>query len=149
MKRKQQLKPRKREVLIPHFHQIDDKKETIFDKILKKEIKVDILYEDSKVFAFHDVILGQDYLQANPQAPVHFLVIPKEKGRLSSLDKSEPEDTHILGHLLLIGAKIAKGLGLDEKGYRAVINNGEHGCQSVFHLHLHIIGGKQLNWPPG
>mmetsp|Transcript_7043 Transcript_7043/g.6234 ORF Transcript_7043/g.6234 Transcript_7043/m.6234 type:complete len:143 (+) Transcript_7043:89-517(+) len=112
---------------------------TIFDKIIDKSIPADIIYEDSKSIAFHDV---------SPQAPVHFLVIPKNMGNLSMLENAVEEDSKTLGHLLYIASKVSKDLGL-EKGYRVIINNGEHGCQSVYHLHVHVMGGRQLNWPPG
>ncbi|CAI2381290.1 unnamed protein product [Moneuplotes crassus] len=118
----------------------DQQEETIFDKIINKEIEANIIFEDSKAIAFHDV---------SPQAPVHFLVIPKVKGRLSSLDKCNKDDVHTLGHLMYVAAKVANQLGLNKKGYRTVINNGMHGCQSVYHLHVHVLGGKQLSWPPG
>ena len=84
----------------------------------------------------------------NKVAPEHFLVIPKAKDGLSKIDKAEERHKHILGHLLWVASHVAEERSLD-KGYRVVINNGEHGCQSVYHLHLHVIGGKQLRWPPG
>jgi histidine triad (HIT) family protein len=110
---------------------------TIFQRIIDKEIPADIIHEDEKVLAFNDV---------NPQAPVHFLVIPKKP--ISMIEKAEDCDGEVLGHLMLIGRKVAKEQGL-EKGYRIVINNGVEGCQSVYHLHLHVLGGRQLKWPPG
>ncbi|XP_066991433.1 adenosine 5'-monophosphoramidase HINT1 isoform X3 [Anabrus simplex] len=109
---------------------------TIFDKIIRKEIPADIIFEDEKCLAFNDV---------NPQAPTHFLVIPKKN--IPMLDKAEDSDEELLGYLLLVAKKLAK-----EKlknGYRVVINNGPDGCQSVYHLHIHILGGRQMNWPPG
>lgn len=109
---------------------------TIFDKIINKEIKADILYEDENCLAFNDV---------SPQAPVHFLVIPKK--RISMLEKAEANDEPILGKLLLV-AKTLASQKLKE-GFRVVINNGVHGSQSVYHLHLHVLGGRQMNWPPG
>lgn len=109
---------------------------TVFDKIINKEIKADILYEDENCLAFNDV---------NPQAPVHFLVIPKK--RISMLEKANEADKLILGKLLLV----AKTLASDKlkEGFRIVINNGVHGSQSVYHLHLHVLGGRQMKWPPG
>lgn len=109
---------------------------TIFDKIISKEIKAEILFEDDSVIAFNDV---------NPQAPVHFLVIPKRK--ISMLEKAEDNDEQILGKLLLVAKTLASQKL--KNGYRVVINNGVHGSQSVYHLHLHILGGRQMAWPPG
>jgi len=113
--------------------------DTIFGKIARKEIPVNLIYEDDRAVAFRD---------NNPTAPVHFLVIPKERGNLLQLSTAKESDEALLGHLLLVAAKTAKQEGLEE-GYRVVINNGKHGCQSVQHVHLHVIGGKQLGWPPG
>lgn len=110
---------------------------TIFQRIIEKEIPADIIYEDDKVLSFKDVA---------PQAPVHFLVIPKKP--ITMIEKAEDSDADLLGHLMLVGRKVAKEQGL-EKGYRMVINNGVEGCQSVYHLHLHVLGGRQLKWPPG
>ena len=110
---------------------------TIFEKIIAREIPADIIYEDDQSLAFNDI---------SPQAPIHFLVIPKKP--ITMIEKAEDADGSILGHLLLVGRKVAKEQGL-ENGYRMVINNGVEGCQSVYHLHLHILGGRQLKWPPG
>uniref|UniRef100_A0A0N5BAE2 HIT domain-containing protein n=1 Tax=Strongyloides papillosus TaxID=174720 RepID=A0A0N5BAE2_STREA len=115
----------------------ESQQETIFDKIIRKEIPAKIIHEDEDTLAFHDVA---------PQAPVHFLVIPKR--RISMLEKVQPSDANLLGKLLVTANKCASELGLKE-GYRVVINNGKNGCQSVYHLHLHILGGRQLGWPPG
>ncbi|XP_076343878.1 putative HIT-like protein Synpcc7942_1390 [Tachypleus tridentatus] len=112
-------------------------KPTIFSKIIKKEIPADILYEDDCCVAFRDV---------NPQAPCHFLVVPRKP--ISMLDEAQDEDCMILGHLLLTAKKVASQEKLS-KGYRLVINNGKQGCQSVYHLHIHVLGGRQLKWPPG
>jgi histidine triad (HIT) family protein len=111
--------------------------DTLFSKIIRKEIPADIVYEDDLCLAFRDI---------NPQAPVHVLVIPKKP--IPKLSDSEPTDQAILGHLLLIVKKIAEQLGLD-KGYRVVINTGEDGGQTVYHLHLHLLGGRFMKWPPG
>ncbi|EDW77330.1 adenosine 5'-monophosphoramidase HINT1-like [Drosophila tropicalis] len=111
--------------------------DTIFGKILRKEIPCKFIYEDEKCVAFNDV---------NPQAPTHFLVIPRQP--LAQLSLAEDGDAELLGHLLVVGKKVAKDLGL-EKGYRVVINNGQDGAQSVYHLHLHFLGGRQMQWPPG
>ncbi|KAH8377075.1 hypothetical protein KR093_003333, partial [Drosophila rubida] len=111
--------------------------DTIFGKILRKEIPCKFIYEDDKCVAFNDVA---------PQAPTHFLVIPRKP--IAQLSLAEDGDAELLGHLMLVGRKVAKELGL-EKGYRVVINNGQHGAQSVYHLHLHFLGGRQMQWPPG
>ncbi|KRX92394.1 Histidine triad nucleotide-binding protein 1 [Trichinella pseudospiralis] len=110
---------------------------TIFDKIIDKSIPASIIYEDSEVMAFHDI---------NPQAPVHFLVIPKK--RLNQLSDATEEHQAMLGKLLLTAKKCANMMLL-ENGYRVVINNGREGCQSVYHLHLHVLGGRMMKWPPG
>ena len=111
--------------------------ETVFSKIIRKEIPADIVYEDDLTLAFRDI---------TPQAPVHILVIPKKP--LPQLDAAESDDHALMGHLLLTVKRVAKQVGL-EKGYRVVINNGSDGGQSVNHLHLHILGGRQMQWPPG
>lgn len=111
---------------------------TIFKKIIDKEIPAKIVFEDNVCLAFHDIA---------PQAPVHVLIIPKKEIR--SLVESTAEDSPLLGHLLHCAAKIAKQLGLDEDGYRTVINTGRNGGQTVWHLHVHLLGGRPLSWPPG
>ncbi|KAG7401246.1 Histidine triad nucleotide-binding protein 2, mitochondrial [Phytophthora boehmeriae] len=113
--------------------------ETIFDKIIRKEIPAKIAYEDDQCLAFHDV---------NPQAPVHILLIPKRRDGLTQLAHAEERHEPILGHLLYAAKLVAKQEQLD-KGFRIVINDGADGCQSVFHLHLHLLGGRKLGWPPG
>ena len=110
---------------------------TIFSKIINREVEADIAYEDEQCLAFHDV---------NPQAPVHVLLIPKKP--VESLDGFDDSDATLAGHLLLKGPQIAATLGLND-GYRTVINTGRDGGQTVFHLHLHIMGGRSLTWPPG
>ncbi|XP_038905126.1 14 kDa zinc-binding protein [Benincasa hispida] len=112
---------------------------TIFDKIINKEIPSKVVFEDDKVLAFRDIA---------PQAPTHILIIPKVKDGLSGLSKAEERHTEILGHLLYTAKLIAKQEGLDD-GFRVVINDGPSGCQSVYHLHVHLLGGRQMNWPPG
>ncbi|VDP04880.1 unnamed protein product [Soboliphyme baturini] len=112
-------------------------KDTIFGKIVRKEIPASIIYEDDDTLAFHDV---------HPEAPVHFLVIPKKP--LQSLSRTSADDTLLLGKLLFTAKLTADKLDLHD-GYRVVINDGRHGCQSVYHLHLHVLGGRQLKWPPG
>ncbi len=111
--------------------------ETIFSKIIRKEIPADIVYEDNLAIAFRDV---------NPQAPVHILVIPKEP--IAMLSNAESKDHALMGHLLLTVKRVAEQEGLTD-GYRVVINNGDDGGQTVHHLHLHILGGRQMTWPPG
>ncbi|XP_050034381.1 adenosine 5'-monophosphoramidase HINT1 [Dermacentor andersoni] len=111
--------------------------DTIFGKIIRGEIPTDFIYEDDKCVAFHDI---------NPQAPVHFLVIPKKA--ISQLSKATEEDKDILGHILYVAQRVAKEQKLD-KGFRIVINDGPQGCQSVYHVHIHVLGGRQLGWPPG
>ncbi|XP_062229508.1 14 kDa zinc-binding protein-like [Phragmites australis] len=112
---------------------------TIFDKIIAKEIPSSVVYEDEKVLAFRDI---------NPQAPVHVIVIPKVRDGLTGLDKAEPRHAEILGQLLYTVKVVAEKEGVAD-GYRVVINNGAEGCQSVYHLHLHVLGGRQMKWPPG
>lgn len=112
--------------------------ETIFSKIIERKIPADIIYEDEKALAFTDV---------NPQAPIHFLVIPKKK--IPALADTTEEDSALLGHLLIVARKLAAEKGLDADGYRVVINNGEKAGQTVFHLHLHVLGGRRMTWPPG
>lgn len=111
---------------------------TIFGKIIRGEIPADKVYEDDQVIAFRDI---------QPQAPTHILVIPRKP--LRSVAEAGPEDAALLGHLLLVAAQIARDLGLDADGYRLVTNIGSHGGQSVFHLHIHLLGGRPLSWPPG
>ncbi|XZE51631.1 histidine triad nucleotide-binding protein [Planctomycetaceae bacterium SH139] len=111
--------------------------ETIFTKIINRELSAEILYEDELCLAFRDI---------SPQAPVHFLVIPKKP--IVSLATADDDDTHLLGHLLRVVAKVAMMEGLSD-GYRVVTNIGQDGGQSVEHLHLHILGGRSMSWPPG
>merc|ERR1711934_667140 len=118
---------------------VDSEGPTIFDKIISKEIPANVIYEDDKCLAFRDI---------NPQAPVHFLVIPKVRDGLTRLSRAHEGHKDILGHLLYTAQKVAKDENLGE-GFRVVINDGPDGCQSVYHLHLHVIGGRQLTWPPG
>ncbi len=99
------------------------------------------MYEDDLAYAFRDI---------SPCAPTHVLVVPKVRGRLSQLQHAEEADAPLLGHLMLVAGRVAKQEGLGA-GYRVVVNDGPQGCQTVFHLHLHVIGGPttQLTWPPG
>ena len=111
---------------------------TVFEKIIARQIPAKIAYEDEQVLAFHDIA---------PQAPVHVLVIPKK--HLARIGEAQSGDQALLGHLLLTAARVATELGLNESGYRLVINNGRNGGESVPHLHCHILGGRQMHWPPG
>ncbi len=110
---------------------------TLFEKIINKEIPAEIIYEDDVSIVIKDI---------NPQAPTHLLIIPKKV--IPKLSDASNEDQEILGHLMLVAGKIADQLGLDET-FRLVVNNGAKAGQSVFHLHLHLISGRPLNWPPG
>jgi histidine triad (HIT) family protein len=112
--------------------------DTIFGKIIRKEIPANIVFEDDLCLAFTDI---------NPQAPTHILVIPKQP--IATLSDVTPEDKALLGHLLLKVKQVADQVGLSEDGYRVVINSGTNGGQTVFHLHLHLLGGRSMQWPPG
>ena len=112
--------------------------QTLFEKIIAREIPADIVHEDDLSLAFRDI---------NPQAPTHVLVIPKKP--IPRVGEAEADDQTLLGHLLLTAANVAKQEGLAENGYRVVINNGRDGGESVPHLHVHVLGGRPLNWPPG
>lgn len=110
---------------------------TIFKRIIDKEIPANIVYEDDQCLAFRDV---------NPQAPTHVLIIPKVE--IPSLADASDSDAALLGHLLVTAKNLAAQFGLTN-GYRVVINSGPDGGQSVDHLHLHLLAGRQLGWPPG
>nr|XP_033708261.1 histidine triad nucleotide-binding protein 1-like [Tursiops truncatus] len=110
---------------------------TIFGKIICKEIPARIIYEDDQCLAFHDI---------SPRAPTHFLVIPKK--HISQISSAEDDDESLLGHLMIFGKKCAADLGL-KKRCRVVVNEGSDGGQSVCHVHLRVLGGWQMNWPPG
>jgi histidine triad (HIT) family protein len=111
---------------------------TIFSKIIAREIPARIAYEDDQCVAFHDV---------QPQAPVHILIIPKKE--IARIAESTAADEALLGHLLYVAQSVAKKEGLHETGFRLVINNGRDGGESVAHLHVHLLGGRAMNWPPG
>jgi histidine triad (HIT) family protein len=111
---------------------------TIFEKIIAREIPARFIFEDEEIVAFHDV---------NPQAPVHFLVVPKKV--IPRIAQVAPEDQTLLGRLLLVARELAKELGLNEAGFRIVINNGRNGGETVPHLHVHVLGGRHMSWPPG
>ncbi len=111
---------------------------TIFKKIIDKKIPADIVYEDDLCLAFKDI---------NAQAPQHILLIPKKE--IPSMTDIKKEDQALLGHLFLKASEIAKTQGLNEKGYRLIINTKDDGGQTVYHLHIHIMGGRKMLWPPG
>ena len=111
---------------------------TIFTQIINREIPADIVYEDEFCLAFRDI---------NPQAPVHVLLIPKKE--IVSMATAGTGDQAILGHLMVKASEIASMLELSEGGYRLVVNTNEDAGQSVYHLHIHILGGRKLTWPPG
>lgn len=111
---------------------------TIFQKILDRKIPAKIAYEDDEVLAFHDV---------QPQAPVHVLVIPKRA--IARLSDAADSDGGLLGKLLIAARKVAEQEGIAASGYRLVVNNGKDGGQSVDHLHVHVLGGRTMAWPPG
>jgi len=111
--------------------------ETIFTKIINREIPADIIYEDELCLAFNDI---------QPQAPVHFLIIPKKP--IATINDMAEEDKPLLGHLFWTAKKLAAEQGFAEDGYRVVMNCNEYGGQSVYHIHLHLLAGKPLGWPP-
>lgn len=111
---------------------------TLFTKIINKEIPAKIVFEDEHCLAFRDI---------NPQAPTHLLLIPKIE--IPTMNDVRPEHQMLLGHMLLKVPEIAKSEGLTERGYRLVVNTNSDAGQTVFHIHMHIIGGRELGWPPG
>lgn len=113
---------------------------TLFEKIIAREIPADIVYEDEEALAFHDI---------SPQAPTHILVIPKKP--IPRVGEAEKSDQDLLGHLLLVAGKVASTLGVNntKDGFRLVINNGKNGGEAVPHLHIHLLSGRQMQWPPG
>jgi histidine triad (HIT) family protein len=110
---------------------------TLFQKIADKEIPAKLIHEDALCVAFHDIA---------PQAPTHVLVVPRKP--IPRVAEATPEDQAVLGHLLLVAGQLARQLGLS-KGFRVVINNGPDGGETVPHLHVHLLGGRALDWPPG
>ncbi|HSL05442.1 MAG TPA: histidine triad nucleotide-binding protein [Nitrospiraceae bacterium] len=110
----------------------------IFCKIVERTIPAALVYEDDLVVAFDDI---------NPQAPTHTLVIPRK--HVASIAELQDSDVGLLGHLILAGNKLAKLKRVADAGYRLVVNTGAHGGQTVFHLHLHVLGGRHMAWPPG
>ena len=109
----------------------------LFCRIIKGEVPGKKVYEDERVFAFEDI---------NPQAPTHILVVPKK--HIAGLKEAAPEDAEVIGHCHLVAARLARERGIED-GYRAVFNVGPRAGQSVFHLHLHLLGGRAFRWPPG
>ena len=111
---------------------------SLFTKIINREIPAEIVYEDNEIIAFNDI---------NPQAPIHLLIVPKKE--IKTLNDLEIDDKEIIGKMFLTAKKLAVKLNIDKTGYRTVFNCNEHGGQTVFHIHLHLLGGRQLVWPPG
>lgn len=111
---------------------------TLFEKICDREIPADIIYEDELCVGFRDIA---------PQAPVHLLVVPRKP--IPRIAEAADEDQSLIGHLFLTARRIAKEQGLAEKGFRIVVNNGPDGGEAVPHLHIHILAGRQMKWPPG
>jgi len=112
--------------------------DNIFAKIVAKEIPADIVFEDDRALAFRDI---------NAKAPVHILIVPKKD--IARVSEAGPEDEPLLGHLLTVAAVIARQEGVDSTGYRLVVNKGSDAGESVPHLHVHLLGGRALRWPPG
>ena len=113
---------------------------TLFEKIVAREIPAEILYEDEISLVFRDI---------NPQAPTHLLIIPKKP--IPRVGEAESEDQSLLGHLLLVAGKVAEELGIrsTDQGFRLVVNHGQNGGEAVPHLHIHLLAGRQMQWPPG
>ena len=111
---------------------------TIFNKIINKDIKSDIIYEDDISLAFKDIM---------PQAPTHVLIIPKKE--IKTINDVSNNDKELIGHLFIVAKKIAKKLKIEDSGYRIVFNCNEDAGQTVFHIHMHLLGGRKLLWPPG
>ena len=111
--------------------------ETIFTKIINREIPADIVYEDDLSLAFKDI---------NPQAPFHVLIIPKTP--IATINDVTEENAALVGHLYVVAAKLAKQFGFSKDGFRVVMNCNDHGGQTVYHIHLHMLAGKEMGWPP-
>lgn len=113
---------------------------TLFEKIIAREIPANFVYEDELAVAFHDI---------SPQAPTHILIIPRKP--IPRVGEAGEEDSAVLGHLLIVAGKVATDLGVNstDEGFRLVINNGRNGGEAVPHLHVHLLAGRPLNWPPG
>lgn len=112
--------------------------DSIFTKIIKREIPAEIVYENETVLAFKDI---------DPKAPVHILIIPKKQ--IPTINDAQAEDAELLGNIILAAKEIAKTMNIDENGYRLVFNCNKDAGQTVFHIHCHMLGGRPLNWPPG
>ncbi len=112
--------------------------ETIFSKIIRRELPATIVYEDDHVVAFRDIA---------PQAPVHILIVPKKP--IPTLNDATEDDCWLLGHILLVAQRLARQEQIDQHGYRLVINTNSEAGQTVFHLHCHLLGGRSMQWPPG
>ncbi len=110
----------------------------LFCKIIEKDIPSDIVYEDDHVLAFNDI---------NPQAPIHLLIIPKK--HIETINEVSVNDTALMGHMIHTAKQLAKQQGIDTTGYRLVFNVNQGGGQEVYHIHLHLLGGRQMTWPPG
>jgi len=111
---------------------------TIFDKIVNREIPADIIFEDDDIIAFNDI---------NPQAPVHILIVPKK--RIKTLNDISIEDEQLIGRMFIVAKFLANKTNISESGYRTIFNCNDDGGQTVNHIHLHLLGGRPLNWPPG
>ena len=111
---------------------------TLFTKIRDREIPSDIVYEDDELFAFRDI---------EPQAPTHILVVPKQV--IATVNDLDEDQAPLVGRMVLVARRLARQEGIDESGYRLVMNTNAEGGQSVFHIHLHLIGGRTMTWPPG
>ncbi len=109
-----------------------------FCRVIAHELEGDFVYEDEEIVAFHDI---------NPQAPVHVLIVPKK--HIASLNELSPADAPIVGKMALVAKKVARELGVAERGYRLVWNTGEDAGQWIYHIHLHLLGGRKMTWPPG
>jgi len=120
------------------FNQEIKMSDDLFLKIINREIPADIIYETDDVLAFRDI---------SPKAPVHVLIIPKE--RIRTINDLESRHREIVGKLFLVAAEIAENEGIADEGYRVVMNCNEAGGQAVYHIHLHLLGGRQMGWPPG
>nr|BCX01343.1 MAG: histidine triad nucleotide-binding protein [Bacteroidota bacterium] len=112
--------------------------ETIFSRIIRKEVPAQIVYEDERVVAFRDI---------HPQAPVHILIVPREP--IATVNDLRPEHAELVGHMVLVARELAHREGVADRGYRLVLNCNPEGGQSVYHLHLHLLGGRPMGWPPG
>jgi histidine triad (HIT) family protein len=112
--------------------------QTLFEKIIARQLPASIVYEDDLVVAFRDI---------RPQAPTHVLIVPRQP--IPRIAEAKPEDQQVLGHLLLKAAEVANRLGLTQSGFRLVFNNGPDAGEAVPHLHCHILGGRHITWPPG